>query len=59
VFQLFAWLLYRKLETQEAAVAFEETAVLADIAGGSNTPYNFASSLALALLASTMSSKGR
>jgi hypothetical protein len=59
VFQLFAWLLYRKLETQEAAIAHEQLAVLAEIAGGSNTPYNFASSLALALLASTMSWNGR
>jgi hypothetical protein len=30
VFQLFAWLLYRKLETQEAEIANEETAVLAE-----------------------------
>src|SRR5262249_2229029 len=33
VFQLFAWLLYRKLEPQEAAIVREVTAVLLTIAG--------------------------
>jgi len=59
VFQIFAWLLYRKLETQKAAIATEETAVLADVADRGNTFYNFASSLGLALAASTMSWNGR
>ena len=59
MFQIFAWLLYRKLETQKAAIATEETAVLAEIANRGNTFYNFASWLPLALLASTMSWNGR
>ena len=61
VFQLFAWLLYRKLESQEAAIAREsDSSVTRDRRHSPRQRlYNFASSLAPALLASTMSSNGR
>jgi hypothetical protein len=35
VFQLFAWLLYRKLESQEAAIVREVTTVLSTFADSS------------------------
>jgi len=61
VFQIFAWLLYRKLESQEAAIARESDSGVTR--GYRHSPqqrlYNFASSLAPALLASSMSSNGR
>jgi hypothetical protein len=61
VFQLFPWLLYRKLESQEAAIVREsDSSVTRD---SRHSPrqrlYKFASSLAPALLASTMSWNGR
>jgi hypothetical protein len=60
VFQLFAWLLYRKLESQEAANAHEsDNSVRGRRRSQRQRLYNFASSLAPALLASTMSSNGR
>lgn len=61
VFQLFARLLYRKLESQEAAIVREVTAVLVVIEAGSPQErfYNFALSVAPALLASSRSSNGR
>jgi hypothetical protein len=61
VFQLFAWLFYRKLESQEAAIARESGKALPEIAGvrRGRHLYNFASSRAAALLASSMSSNGR
>jgi hypothetical protein len=61
VFQLFAWLLYRKLESQEAAIVREsDTSVTRDRrCSPRQRLYNFASSLAPALLASTMSWNGR
>jgi hypothetical protein len=61
VFQLFAWLLYRKLESQEATIDREVTAVLLEMAEHSPQQrlYNFALSVAPAWLASTKSSKGR
>jgi hypothetical protein len=61
VFQLLAWLLGRKLETQKLAIGYETDSCV--IRNPKHWPwldvYNFASSLAPALLASNMSSNGR
>jgi hypothetical protein len=61
VFQLFAWLLCRKLETQKVAIGYERGSCV--IRDPKHWPwldvYNFGSSLAPALVASNMSSNGR
>jgi hypothetical protein len=61
VFQLFAWLVHRKHESQEAAIVRESDSSVTRDRRHSLRPrlYNFTSSLAPALLASTMSSNGR